>query len=349
MVGDGGVNKDNYMVVYLLGAGASAASDFNLPTMNDFFKKDFYEWRYPFLFKFIERYLRGRPLQSLNLEEVITFLELGIDKFGRFGEEIDIDLYKARYDFKNFIYDKLNYPAIDGRKWCSKYKGFLEHLRDKYSIITLNYDLILENTLREIEKDRPIESRILNSMNGLLESVTRLFDGDRPNICGEDRHRGYLLKLHGSINWFYCPNENCTHHQAFYTEPLEESIDFNLKGEVCKACGDLLAPVIIPPTMEKSFSEFPKLGFLWSIAYKKIKEARSLIIIGVSFAEADYYLRWLIKSAFNNKAHNSLCSISVVNKDKQIIDKVKYLTDPYEIKYYETLEEFVGNLNRIYL
>ena len=335
-------NLKEMKTVYLLGAGASADSDFKLPCLGDFFKESFEKEKYPYLYNFIKNYFPFTSLENLNLEEVITFLELSIDKFGRFGNEIEPSLYNARREFGQFVYDRLNYKPIDGRKWCSKHKIFLEKLSLDDSIITLNYDLVIEHTAYEIQLAwKPDHPKILERMYDLLESTTRLAGGDRPTMYDQYKPMGQLLKLHGSIDWFYCPREMCPHHQAFYPNWIHEKKVLTSPGDLCKACGTPLAPVIIPPTMSKSFVEFPKLGFLWSLAFRKLRDTDRVIIIGLSFTESDYYLRWLIKSSLLSRG-KAQPKVLIVDKNNEICHKFENLTGiaiPAE-NYFGSIDDF---------
>ena len=336
-------NTSSSKTVYFLGAGMSAASDFNLPCLRDFFKGTFKKEKYPDLCSFIEKHFPDTKLEALNLEEVVTFLDLSIDEFGRFGNEVTPNLYNARNEFSKLVYDRLSYGPIGDRNWCGKHKRFLEKLNEQDSIITLNYDLILENTLFEVQKFwKPEDSKILHRMYALLESTTRLFGGDRPTIYEKHKSLGHLLKLHGSINWFYCPREMCTHHQAFYPDWIHEKTVLTSPGDLCKACGTPLAPVIIPPTISKSFLEFPKLGFLWSLAYRELNKADKIVIMGVSFTPSDYYLSWLFKSAIAER-ENNLLEIEIVNKDRGVCNRVKDITGIIP-KFKGDLDEYIANI-----
>jgi hypothetical protein len=102
--------------VYFLGAGASKAL-FNLPTMQDFFN-DFSVRDYEALSKFLSQYffngLKDDDLEheikinNLNLEEVITTLELSMDRIGSFGKIPDSYLFDAKLDFDRFVKQRLN-------------------------------------------------------------------------------------------------------------------------------------------------------------------------------------------------------------------------------------------------
>lgn len=93
----GTANMSEEKTVYFLGAGASNASDFKLPTMDGFFRKDDLALKnFSELRQFIESVFRGIHSEKLNLEDVITYLELGTDKFGSFGKHPDSYLDDAR-------------------------------------------------------------------------------------------------------------------------------------------------------------------------------------------------------------------------------------------------------------
>ena len=61
-------NLKEIKTVYLLGAGASADSDFKLPCLGDFFKESFEKEKYPYLYNFIKNYFPFTSLENLNLE-----------------------------------------------------------------------------------------------------------------------------------------------------------------------------------------------------------------------------------------------------------------------------------------
>lgn len=326
-------NSDSHKRVYFLGAGASKASEFKLPTMSEFFleedfppnDKDKNENRkYPKLQEFIGRYFPKTPISGLNLEDVITRLELSVDKFGAFGEHPEPYLYVARREFSSYVIKRLELkPKKDeegqDRYWCRYHKDLFVQLTDQDSIITLNYDLIIDHTLLEISKkydDALKENYFLTRMYGLL-SRHHLSFVERPSLPHDFIDLGHYLKLHGSIGWLYCANPTCGNHQLFFPNWIDSKEIHNFHGDPCILCGSPLVSVIIPPTMNKTFNEYPKLGLLWSLAYRKIKDADELVLIGMSLPESDYYLKWLINSAISSREIRPL-KVVAVNK---IVDK----------------------------
>ncbi len=123
-----------------------------------------------------------------------------------------------------------------------------------------------------------------------------------PNECMRGQIAGFYLKLHGSLDWLYCNNEVCTYHRSFFANWIGSSDLHNRSGDPCVMCGAPLVSVLVPPTMMKSFAQFPKLGLLWSLAHRELSEADRIVVFGLSFAASDYYLRWLFRSAVTDRA-----------------------------------------------
>lgn len=309
--------------VYFLGAGASKASDFKLPTMGEFFtEKDFKSDNYPELHKFIKRVFHKTPIEKLNLEDVVTRLELSIDRFGAFGEHPEPYLHVARREFDRYVHERLSYKPVNGNHKCQKHEVLLGQMKDKDSIITLNYDLVVDYTLYEISKSpegKLPHGCLLDRMYSLLGKTT-LIHGERPSLYYSDFGVGHYLKLHGSIDWLYCSHPPCGNHQLFFPNPVDwKEETHNSPGEPCILCGSPLVSVIIPPTMNKTFIEYPKLGLLWTLAWKEIRAADKLVLIGMSLPESDYYLKWLINSAISAREKPPL--IGVVNRDETVREK----------------------------
>jgi len=108
---------------------------------------------------------------------------------------------------------------------------------------------------------------------------------------------------------------------------------------ICQSCGSRIEWLIVPPTMNKIFGEYPKLGTVWSIAWQELAEATEVIFIGVSFAPSDYYLRWLIKSSFLESDRKKE-SIKVVDKYPSVKKKIKEMVG-IEPTYYSSIDTYI--------
>ncbi len=344
--------------IYFLGAGASSASDFGLPLMKGFFQKeDLFSEEYRHLCEFIVKnfplVLRKKinieetnlesidskdvNLEDVNLEDVITYLELGIDKFGLLGKPIDSAPLSTRNEFSKFVQKQLRYPIKNGKDWCASFKSIFEKLTKNDTIITLNYDLIVDNTLNAIEPQscQRSEHRLYEKMRSLL-CPQIYWSGEIPVYVKEkDWQSGWYLKLHGSINWVYCPNSNCLNHHIVNivnSDPDREPF-------ICQSCGSRIEWLIVPPTMNKVFGKYPKLGTVWSTAWQELAAATEVVFIGVSFAPSDYYLRWLIKSSFLESGSKKE-SIKVVDKCPSVKEKIREMVGIEPI-YYSSIGGYI--------
>jgi len=332
-----------HKTVYFIGAGASRASEFNLPCMEGFFREDdLKSGMYPALLKFIETKFSGIPFNELDLEQIITFLELSLDAFGSFGEHPEVYIYEARREFDKYVNQRLNIPELQA---CKEHKKIIDEKLagsgSSDSLITLNYDLIIDNTLFNFSPKNDIgelnHGCLLDRMYAIL-GKTQLWHGERPSIYHGYKGLGFYLKLHGSIDWLYCLNTTCGNHQLFFPNWLGSSDVHNKPGDICSLCGSPLVNVIVPPTMHKSFEKFPKLGLLWSLAYRELNKANRIIIFGVSFAPSDHYLRWLFKKSIRERDDKPV--IIDIDKDDSVCKKIEEITG-LKPAYKRNLDEFL--------
>jgi NAD-dependent SIR2 family protein deacetylase len=118
-----------------------------------------------------------------------------------------------------------------------------------------------------------------------------------------------LLKLHGSLNWLWCPT--CS---RLFVSPDE---NIGLRGTsrsklrpprrvFCPECrpsdqgltktAPLLREVVVTPTMIKRL-DMVHLKMMWYNALVEISEARNLVFIGYSAPPADYEVRYMLAKA----------------------------------------------------
>ncbi|MHA1228210.1 MAG: hypothetical protein ACTSPV_15810 [Candidatus Hodarchaeales archaeon] len=324
--------------VYFLGAGASNASIFQLPTMNGFFREDdLAQKEFSELRKFIQTHFPGTTTEKVNLENVITYIDLSLDRFGSFGKPASGYLHDCKVQFNQYIITRLDYEQLYHEICCSRFKKILQGLKKNDTIVTLNYDLVIENTLncisKEKEKDGKAEHPLYNAMINLLIQCT-IYDFA---ILRQDWESGFYLKLHGSIDWYYCPYRNCRNHTTITI--LEKSK--RNSPHFCSSCGSLLETVIVPPTMNKVFDKYPKLGVMWSLARLELTSSTSVVFIGVSFAPSDYYLSWLIKSSFL-ETNNREKSVVVIDKCKSASRRIEELVG-VKPDYYDSLDSYISS------
>ena len=309
-------------IVYFLGAGFSKAVA-KLPTMDNFLKvEDVTKDTYPYMDKFIKNFFKDTKDTKFNLEEIFSYIEIGL---GTSGEKIEAPLRmlgEARKELERYMVQRL-YEELQERKRDKEFDGeFTRHVErlgkpfeSSYAILTLNYDSIIESILPFPDSEK------IRKLRDLLR-VDRISNGE----LVEEFSENMFLKLHGSLNWLCCSDFGCpfTVEKPIPEQKLD-AIDPEKRTE-CKICHSPLSRLIIPPSLHKSSSKFnPLILRIWRLAKEVLLRADKIVIIGVSFAESDYHLKWLFKSAIAGRGNN-LPRIEVVNKDACVCNKVKDIT-----------------------
>jgi hypothetical protein len=184
---------------------------------------------------------------------------------------------------------------------------------ESISFITLNYDILLELLLQcSISKGSDI---VMPTTEMYQYPMTNIVSRSGVGLfAGKPDKYSYLpiLKLHGSINWFWsahAPSETIYYRRFIPAE--DEVLDWD-KG---------VTPFIIPPVMDKNFLyNHTIIHVLWQKAKKLIQNADEIYIIGFSFPQTDTSIRFLFQSALESKEPK----IYVVNKiTKQNSKKLK--------------------------
>jgi hypothetical protein len=286
------------------------------------------------------------PIAEVNLEDVVTHLELTLHGFGASWGRVPPELETARDQLDQYVIMRLG--GVD--RACSKHVAMLGRLDDSGdSVLTLNYDLVADWALYELAPKEnggaPTHDSLLARSEELLDPLPdQLWDGARPSAPSQHRQRRCYLKLHGSLNYLYCANPPCPNHRAFFVNWLHLKREMkDHAGSPCNACGAGLRLVIIPPAMGKSLEMFPKMGFIWNLAYRKLREADHWVLIGMSLPPSDYYLTWLLREARMDR--DAAPSVTVVNTDRRAGGRVKSVVGVEDVTYVPSLEELIEHLH----
>ena len=184
------------------------------------------------------------------------------------------------------------------------------------TIITLNYDLVLEEALRNL--------RI--PFNYGLPTKDIVFDPSAFWI----KRRYYrdsveILKLHGSLNWVApmekprllplkgIPSLDRLDAAAIYSMAV---YIFGSYVNILKA-GKI--PLLLPPTWRKTFGM--QLSVVWRRALASIQQADRIVVVGYSFPETDLHIRYLLAAGLMTSRRSP--SIWVVNPQKGLERKIR--------------------------
>jgi hypothetical protein len=261
------------------------------------------------LLQFLRRFFGHEDLSRYNVEDVLSYLDLSRARIPKWtGPAAMVGHWVPDYDLLlDYVVDRLTTYGPP----CALHQQLVEGLDPKDTILTLNYDLICDQALQELERHISTSggrARRLQKLSALLGMGTH-FDGEPFTLMPREQESGFYIKLHGSIDWLYCPNFRCENASRYHIDSGRAG------GGPCRRCGTLLKTFIVPPVATKVIEHEGKLAFLWNLALRAFANAGRIVVIGVSFAPSDYELRWLLRQG------TALCGFPV-NLD--LVNPIEY-------------------------
>jgi len=180
----------------------------------------------------------------------------------------------------------------------------------KISLISTNYDIVLDNQLQK--KDifnygvlirTTLEHKSSQSGNydmaigiGGKKHFSKAESKWEKPISQKKENSGKipLFKLHGSLNWLWCPR--CEELDITF---LEKGALWTQKGNficVSEYCTSPYQILIVSPTMFKIYDN-RVIKKVWKEAEQAISHSDYIIFIGYSFPEADIHIRCMLTKA----------------------------------------------------
>lgn len=307
-----------------LGAGASAAE--NCPIQDELFRE----------------YFKNIPLKDLNTDMNIALYKFFKDMFNidikndnmdevsfpTFEEVLGLlDMAEQRREsFKNFGLETLN-KKVDSIRFLRQYlillmakaidksernnnyyhKLLLHNLLkggllEDATFISANYDIHIDNTIAALysNKYHPI----------MLDYGVKFTNFDIEGGWKVPKEPSVkLYKIHGSLNWLYCPICN-----SLTLTPYEGGVMrliYNMEEAKCLECGEITVPIIIPPTYFKNMTNV-FVSTVWNEVERALRKSDILIFCGYSFPDADIHLKYMIKRVQTSRK-NAPLKIMVFN------------------------------------
>lgn len=303
--------------VYIFGAGASKGG--GIPQMNEFIKraKEMKEiLKFDYEFEKLRIYLSDLKVNKnlkisneldYSLEEVMGCLDMEVytenenpnrpsnnDMSTIIFKTIISNLPAFRERFRGRQTDLFQFDEETELKYIKSIKKFIRNLSKDDTIISLNYDVLLDYYL-------------INDGISIDYCLDFKDNNDGSKIIS-------LLKLHGSINWWYCPECGETEFIRFNhffdknlpSKKINIEIDDNMNEFIstqeiylCKKCkGKKIKEIlIIPPTWHKDGVKYDIIKKIWANASKKLENAERIIFIGYSFPQSDLTFKFLLLSS----------------------------------------------------
>lgn len=177
--------------------------------------------------------------------------------------------------------------------------------RPQTAIVTTNYDCCMDLALGEFgaNYDYRIEFSNVGEDHEASETATP------------------LIKLHGSLNWYYC--ETCQNtHVVDFSKTLRSFLENKVPFPViaaCAHCGGQRRGLLVPPLSMK-FDVAPPLNPLMNIAREAFEDSDLIVAIGYSFADADVYITRMLSKSMQGRESQKLL---IVDPDNSVVDKLR--------------------------
>ncbi len=253
---------------------------------------------------------------SYSLEDVFTPIDRSIAESISFRGYTPNRLFSLRDKFNRLIILAVR-NAIENstkdKEVVNKFANYIVDLgksrlkdekNDAVSIITTNWDIMLDNTVNKIIKNERVPKGKFGGVVDYCCHISSLDEGDekiKPGLyaIGKGGYNVKILKLHGSLNWLQCPK--CQRIYVKYYERWNGGYVFGKK--YCRHCGknfknkkeesSLLATNLIMPTFLKNIDNVQN-KLIWQNAGIELSEAVKVVFLGYSLPHADFEFRQLL-------------------------------------------------------
>lgn len=280
----------------------------------------------------INRPFGDPPWTILSIEEVFTSLAL-LNDFAPAGTNEKAISQLLLNDLTRYIRRSIGHSTLFR---FGPYTRFLaQQLRPEDSVLSFNYDLLMDQEL--MNGNGPLQYQnfcvkllgtdLLDVGDSYREIRDRLTEPISPgtNNGPSGPYYGLYLKLHGSLNWFVCPNNACPWSRTFVVAPsvtqcLGSSalgIDFQ-----CNYCHTELIPFLVPPFVQKPVIANPQLRNIWGNAFALLANASKIVIIGFSFQPSDFYAAWLFRYALKYRKDVKVWLVNPQNNHQEFRNRM---------------------------
>ncbi|MGA3287382.1 MAG: hypothetical protein ABSD46_08145 [Bacteroidota bacterium] len=262
---------------------------------------------------------------NVPLEDIYTAMDRSImlrQYIKQYSPENVLELRSTLNDLITKLVDEApgdkQYILQFARKVCefrwSQYKKLREaestnsnYEDDRISILSLNWDVMLDHAFGD-DMDR--NSNYIDVRKGFSKKERMMFmdfcmfdfniSEDQNTIASlRLKPAGFVnlkyLKLHGAMNWFYCPN--CS---GIYVNMEGYSYKYLSERKDCRVCNKnfpnsqyKLIRFFVTLTFLKDFNNAHFKSIWWNAGYE-LAEATKVIFIGYSLPLADYEFKYLL-------------------------------------------------------
>ena len=308
--------------VFVLGAGFSKAIYEEMPTMDELSTEVLGRLR-----ELNSSVLPALENLGKNIELWMTYLSQPQPWLKNYDNDRNRSIAgRIRQEIKEIINDRTSSAAqSEAPDWLSSLiKSWHER---QATIITLNYDTLIERATRELGITGKNKGLFANEMyppyfsNIESRSGVGLWGGENIDTFS-------YLKLHGSVNWYYSGRDVFYGETIFYSEVPPLGADYSEQEKSLGLLSKDKETLIIPPVNEKTtyFNNETVKG-LWRDAGSGLANARRVFVIGYSLPVSDLGMRLFM----TNNQPNLSTPIYIVDTNPEVVTHYENLWPKLEI------------------
>lgn len=196
-------------------------------------------------------------------------------------------------------------------------------------VITFNYDRIIERAVEELafhDFERPKGDHVV-AWADVLGDVPP-YPPVPPRWAGGSKPTLRLLKLHGSLNWYWVPGDFTGASLHHWELDDDDDRARYLPGR---------EPFVVPPAATKSaFFRNPVMAETWKRAASALRTANSVALLGYSLPVADLVAGGMIGASVRREG----VELTVVNPEpRPVVESIRRLTG-HDAREFVSVEEF---------
>ncbi|WP_226390264.1 hypothetical protein [Penaeicola halotolerans] len=289
-------------------------------------------------------------INNYTLEDIYTPLDKCISENIPFRQHTPKNLSELRDIFNRLIVLAVRGSIENSNKKKDSVYNFAKHLlelsreriknekTDNVSVITTNWDIMLDNTLYSLmskeTKPKSIKFSGVVDYCCYISSLDKNDDSIKPGLyaIGKGRYNTKILKLHGSLNWMQCPR--CQRLYVKFYQKWNGGYIFDKK--YCRHCdsnfgakqeeANLLMTNLIMPTFLKNLNNIQN-KLIWQNAGIELSEASKIVFLGYSLPQADFEFKQLLSRMIRRDAKIEAVLVEDDNPDNlKDSDSSKYQT-----------------------
>ena len=190
------------------------------------------------------------------------------------------------------------------------------------SVITLNYDTIIESACREPVTE---DSREIFPMEVYPPYFAGIRSRSGGGFFGSTKLETFTyFKLHGSANWYYSGRDDFYGETIFVTNvPPWEAGCSQEERNPPPAAGDKDCLIIPPVTDKLTYFNNETIRRLWQEAHEALKSASRIFIIGYSLPLSDLGMRFFLQDGQPSEATEAL--VYIVDRKEEVVGRYKKL------------------------